>query len=251
MANFTDNYMDPESGLRQQLAACYRIFDYLGWGELIYNHITVKIPGTDDQFLINPFGLLYSEIKATNLIKVDFEGNILQDTPHKVNLAGILIHSAIHAARVDIHCIAHTHTTAGMTIACQQTGLRTDNFYSVLLHNKIAYHNFEGITVQAEEKPRLIANLGSKNIMILRNHGLLTGGGTIAEAFYNMWILQRACEIQTSVDQTGKLNTHISNTIAEKSADLRKIQLAGREVGGLEFAAMVRKMELIDPSFRD
>lgn len=243
--------MTTEAELRVQLAACYRIFDYLGWKEIIYNHITVKIPSAENQFLINPFGLLYSEVTASNLIKVDCAGKILEDTPYMVNPAGMLIHSAIHAARSDIHCIAHTHTTAGMTVACQQEGLRFDNFYSVLLYNKIAYHDFEGITVLADEKHRLVDNLGDKNIIILRNHGLLVGGATIEETFLNMWILQRACEIQVSVDQTGKSNIGVSKIIAEKSEELHNIQTTGREYGALEFNAMLRKIELIDPSYKD
>ncbi len=168
-----------ERELRVQLAACYRIFDYMGWSEMIYNHITVKVPGDEHHFLINPYGLHYKEVTASNLVKVDIEGNIVEDTEYKVNPAGIVIHTAIHAARPDVHCVAHTHTNAGMAVACTQEGLRTDNFYSALLHNQIAYHDFEGITVNADEKPRLIANLGHKSLMILRNHGLLAGGRTI------------------------------------------------------------------------
>ena len=165
-----------EQELRVQLAACYRIFDHMGWSEMIFNHITAKVPGPDHHFLINPYGLHYSEVKASNLVKVDIDGSIVEDTDYAVNPAGIVIHTAIHAARPDVHCIAHTHTNAGMAVACSQEGLRNDNFYSALLHNRIAYHDFEGITVMDDEKPRLIANLGDKSLMILRNHGLLAGG---------------------------------------------------------------------------
>ena len=179
-----------EQDLRIQLAACYRIFDHLGWGELIFNHITVKIPGDEHHFLINPYGLHYSEVKASNLVKVDIEGKIIGESEYRVNPAGIVIHTAIHAARPDVHCIAHTHTTEGMAVACNPEGLRTDNFYSALLHNRIAYHDFEGITVEDDEKPRLINNLGDKRLAILRNHGLLTCGRSIPEAFVNLWTLQ-------------------------------------------------------------
>ena len=161
-----------EQELRQQLAACYRIYDYMGWSEMIYNHITVKLPGEQEHFLINPYGLHYKEVKASNLVKVDIQGNIVEDTPYVANPAGMVIHTAIHEARPDIQCITHTHTTAGMAVACTQEGLRSDNFYSALLHDRIAYHDFEGITVMDDEKPRLVKNLGSKNILILRNHGL-------------------------------------------------------------------------------
>ena len=160
-----------EQELRVELAACYRIFDYLGWTELIYNHITVKLPGNDHHFLINPYGLHYSEVTASNLVKVDIDGNIMEDTEYTVNPAGILIHTAVHGAREDVQCITHTHTDAGMAVACSTEGLRTDNFYSALLQNRVAYHDFEGLTVLDDEKPRLIANIGNKNLLILRNHG--------------------------------------------------------------------------------
>ena len=167
--------MKTEQEIRVELAALYRIFDYLGWSEMIYNHITVKIPSEENAFLINPYGLHYSEVKASNLVKVDINGKVLDDTPYRANPAGMTIHSAIHAARPDAHCISHTHTTEGMAIACLEEGLRYDNFYSVLLYGQVAYHDFEGITVNPGEKERLVKSLGNKNLLILRNHGLLDG----------------------------------------------------------------------------
>ena len=213
-----------EQELRVQLAACYRIFDYMGWSEMIYNHITVKVPGPEQHFLINPFGLHYSEVKASNLVKVDIDGNIVEDTDYAVNPAGIVIHTAIHAARPDIQCIAHTHTNAGMAVACTQEGLRTDNFYSALMHNQIAYHDFEGITVMDDEKPRLVANLGDKSLMILRNHGLLAGGRTIPEAFQNLWAMERACQVQVTTDSTGRAILPVGPEILAKSEQLVAIQ---------------------------
>lgn len=243
--------MTDERSLREDLAALYRIFDHLGWGELIFNHITVKLPGDDGHFLINPYGLLYSEVTASNLVKVDINGNIIEPTDHPVNPAGMLIHSCIHAARHDIVCIAHTHTTAGMTVACQEGGLRPDNFYSTLLHNKVTYHDFEGITVDEAEKEQLVANLGGRAMMmILKNHGLLTGGRTIAEAFLTMWILERSCQIQASVDQTGVKQIPVRQEVLERSEKLLAIQGMGQAAGALEFAAMKRLMDKIDPSYR-
>ncbi|ARN75058.1 class II aldolase/adducin family protein [Oceanicoccus sagamiensis] len=239
-----------EQDLRIQLAACYRIFDYLGWSELIYNHITVRLPGDQQHFLINPYGLHYSEVTASNLIKVDIDGHIIDNTPHKVNPAGMLIHSAIHAAREDAHCISHLHTDAGMAVACQQQGLRHDNFYSVLLHSQVGYHDFEGLTVTPDEKVRLVANLGDKNQMILRNHGLLSCGSTLPEMFLNTWALQRSCEIQVAADSCGKPLQAIGDEIAAKSAALLNVQTAGAAAGELEFAAMVRKIDAIDPSYK-
>ena len=240
-----------EQELRVELAACYRIFDYLGWTELIYNHITVKLPGNDHHFLINPYGLHYSEVTASNLVKVDIHGNIMEDTEYTVNPAGILIHTAVHGAREDVQCITHTHTDAGMAVACSTGGLRTDNFYSALLQNRVAYHDFEGLTVLDDEKPRLIANIGNRNLLILRNHGLLTCGRSIPEAFYNMWALQRSCEVQVACDATGKNIIPVSDEILAKAEQLMTIQSAGTPAGQLEFSALVRLIDKIDPSYKN
>ena len=186
--------------LRLELASCYRLADATGWSELIYNHITARVPGPETHFLINPFGLHYSEVTASNLVKIDVEGNKIDDSPYPIILAGFIIHSAIHAAREDAHCIMHTHTTAGMAVSCKQSGLRADNFYSVMLNGKVAYHDFEGITTSMDEQPRMVASLGRKNLLILRNHGLLTVGPTIADMFMAHWRLNRACEIQLATD---------------------------------------------------
>jgi len=226
-----------EKDLRIQLAACYRIFDFMGWSEMIYNHITVKVPDGDAHFLINPYGLHYKEVTASNLVKVDINGNIVEESDYPVNPAGMLIHSTIHGAREDAHCIGHIHSTAGMTVACQQEGLRIDNFYSVLLHNQVAYHDFQGITVMDGEKEDLLASLGTKNLLILRSHGLLSCGRTIPEMFFNMFALQRSCEIQMSVTE-----------------DLLKLQMqgmGGAAPGDLEFAAMQRLVDREDDSYKD
>ncbi len=242
-----------EKDLRIQLAACYRIFDYVGWSEMIFNHITVKLPESDGHFLINPYGLHYKEVTASNLVKVDINCNVVEETDYAVNPAGMLIHSAIHSVREDAHCIGHTHTTEGMTIACQQEGLRIDNFYSVLLYNRVAYHDFQGITVQEGEKEELIKSLGDKNYLILRNHGILTCGSTIPEMFLNMSVLQRACEIQASVDKTGKSVTPVDESIGQMTNKLLELQMANTPVpmGELEFAAMQRLVDREDDSYRD
>lgn len=240
-----------EQELRVQLAACYRIFDYMGWSEMIYNHITVKVPGPEQHFLINPFSLHYSEVKASNLVKVDIDGNIVANTDYAVNPAGIVIHTAIHAARSDIQCIAHTHTNAGMAVACTQEGLRADNFYSALMHNQVAYHDFEGITVMDDEKSRLVANLGDKSLMILRNHGLLAGGRTIPEAFQNIWGMERACQVQVTTDSTGRPIVPVGPEILAKSEQLMAIQAIGEPAGELEFNAVARLIDKIDPSYKD
>ena len=241
---------DTEQKLRVELAACYRIFDYLGWSELIYNHITVKLPGPEQHFLINPYGLHYSEVTASKLVKVDLDGNVIGSALYPVNRAGIVIHTAIHAARPDVHCIAHTHTTAGMAVACSQGGLRADNFYSALLNNHVAYHAFEGITVMEDEKKRLVSNLGNKSLMILENHGLLATGRSVAEALVNLWGMERACEVQTLADSTGQPGIQISDAILAKSEHLAAIQSMGEPAGQLEFEAFTRLIEKIDPSYK-
>src|SRR5580765_498347 len=185
-----------EQALRVQLAAAYRIFDMLDWTQLIFNHITLRVPGPEPRFLINPFGLRYNEITASNLVLIDLEGNALRDTQWPVNRAGLVIHSAIHASVPEAHCVMHTHTTTGIAVACLKSGLSPDNFYGAMLHGQVAYHEFEGITVEEGERERLVRSIGAKQAVILRNHGLLAWGPSVAEAFMVLWTLQRACDVQ-------------------------------------------------------
>jgi len=208
---------------RVQLAAAYRIFDMLGWTEMIYNHITVRLPASvsagDKQFLINPFGLHYSEVTASNLLKIDVHGNKLDTrNPWPVNPAGFTIHAAIHENVSDAHCVMHTHTTTGLAVACTEGGLAQNNFYSAQLHDMVAYHDFEGITVHPDEAPRLLASLGSKPLMILRNHGLLAIGPTLPLAFVRLWTLQRACDVQVTQAALGPAIA-IPEAVARKTTD--------------------------------
>lgn len=182
--------------LRVELAACYRVFDHMGWIELLFNHITLRVPGEAPSFLINPFGLNYGEVTAVNLVRIDHRGEPLEPTPYRVNRAGFVIHSAIHGARADARCVMHTHTTAGIAIASKQAGLGHDDFYGAQLFGDVAYHTFEGITVHEDEGPRLIASLGDKRVLVLRNHGLLVLGADVFDAFRRIWTLHRACEVQ-------------------------------------------------------
>jgi ribulose-5-phosphate 4-epimerase/fuculose-1-phosphate aldolase len=239
-----------ERALRVELAACYRIFAMLGWTELIYNHITVRIPGPQRHFLINPFGLHYSEVTASNLVKIDMEGRIIGDSRWPVNPAGFTLHSSIHDGIPEAHCVMHTHTTAGCAVANSKAGLSTDNFYAAQLHGRLAYHDFEGITVHAEEGPRLVRSIGKAQAVILRNHGLLSWGTTIAQAFAYLWTLQRACEIQVAGAALGP-TLAISEDIQRKaSADA--LQFDPRHGGGQDvFAALIRQVDRIDPSYLD
>ena len=210
---------DEEWRLRIELAACYRIFDFFGWTELIYNHITLRVPGPERHYLINPFGLNYNEVTATNLIKVRLDGTAVDPSPYPVNKAGFIIHGAIHAVREDAHCIMHTHTTAGMAVATKRAGLRHDNFYGALLIGRAAYHDFEGISVHVDEQPRLVASLGDKDVLILRNHGLLVVERDIPAALRLMWHLQRACEVQALSGAIDGPDNILSDAVRRRSAE--------------------------------
>jgi len=240
-----------EKDARVQLAACYRIFDMLGWIEMIFNHITLRLPGPERHFLINPYGLWYREVTASNLVKIDIDGKVIGESNWPVNRAGFVIHSAIHAAREDAHCIMHTHTTAGTAIACQRDGLLPDNFYSALLYGDVAYHDFEGVTTRDDEKLRLVRSLGQKNCLILRNHGLLACGRTVPEAFLRMWTLERACEIQQAAQSSGQPLIELSADVLERGANAPRQLEPGEPTDRKLFAALVRRIDAIDQSYRE
>ncbi|HKT77984.1 MAG TPA: class II aldolase/adducin family protein [Sphingobium sp.] len=235
---------------RRQLAACYRIFDHLGWSELIYNHITLRVPGEDNAFLINPFGLLYSEVTASNLVKIDIDGQVLDGSPHPINRAGFTQHSVFHRHVPDAHCIIHTHTTAGMAVSSTREGLRPTNFYSAIFCGRIAYHDFEGVTIRPDEGKRLLAHLGDRRVMMLRNHGTLVMGRTLQAAFLTHWMLQRACEIQVATGAAGTPITITEDVLKVHQRDLSGVQLPSGP-GVPDFEAMVRKIDRIDPSWKD
>jgi ribulose-5-phosphate 4-epimerase/fuculose-1-phosphate aldolase len=243
-------WSESEWQARQQLAACYRVFDMLGWSEMIYNHITVKLPDEEGAFLINPFGLHFGEVTASSLVKIDIDGNKLDDNPWPVNRAGFVQHSVFHRNLPDAHCIMHTHTTAGMAVSSVEGGLRPTNFYACNFAGQIAYHDFEGVTVRDEEGPRLIEALGKKRVMLLRNHGILVMGRTLPEAFVKHWALQRACEIQVATASMGTPLEVSADVIAIHQRDLHMSQ-AHAESGKADFDAMVRKIDKIDTSWRD
>lgn len=234
--------MQSEQQLRRDLASCYRLFDWMGWTELIFNHITLRLPtpeGETPEYLINPFGLHYAEVTPENLVRIDIHGNLKGGSQGRVNRAGFIIHSAIHAAREDAHCIMHVHTTAGCAISCKEEGLRHDNFYSAMLYDDVAYHDYEGVTTKEDEQPRLIASLGRRNHLILRNHGLLVAGADVPSAFNRLWVLQRACEIQLAADAGQGPNRAIATDILKTVPESR---VAGSgEVHRLIFEAMLRR----------
>jgi len=243
-----------ERQLRTDLAACYRIFDHLGWTELIYNHITVRLPpevsGGDLHFLINPFGLHFNEVSAANLVKIDLQGRVVEPSRWPVNPAGFTLHSAIHAGIAGAHCVMHTHTTTGSAVACSAAGLSRDNFYGAMLHDRVAYHDFEGITVHADEGPRVVRSIGLRQAVILRNHGLLAWGVDIPQALAYLWTLQRACDIQVAGAALGPTVAVPEAVQRTSSADALQFDArhgAGRDV----FDALVRQVDRRDRSYRD
>ena len=235
----------PESAARRELAACYRLFDKLGWAEGIFNHITVRVPSPDGagpHYLINPFGLHYVEVTADNLVKIDVDGRDVDGSGRAVNRAGFVIHGALHAARDDAHCVMHVHTTAGCAVSCKDEGLRHDNFYSAMLWGDVAYHDYEGVTTGLEERPRLVASLGARSHLVLRNHGLLVVGQTLPLAVHRLWTLQRACEIQLASDAGVGPNRAIADSVLERVPTTRLSMEAGStDVATLLFDAMVRR----------
>lgn len=242
---------EAEWQVRQQLAACYRVFDHLGWSESIYNHISVKVPGEEGAFLINPFGLLYSEVCASNLVKIDIDGNNLGASQYPVNKAGFVQHSYFHRHVPWAHAICHTHTTATMAVCSLEGGLQPVNFYACNFAGRLAYHDFEGVTVRAEEGQRLLANLGDKRILMLRNHGPVVLGQSLPEIFVSHWALQRACEVQLATMAAGKPLVVSDNVIKVHHRDLHESMVPGTTPGQADFDAWVRRIDRIDPSWRD
>ena len=240
---------EAERKARVELAACYRIFDMLGWTEMIFNHITLRVPGPESRFLINPFGLHYREITASSLVLIDLEGNALRETKWPVNRAGFVIHSAIHGAIPQAHCVMHTHTTNGVAVSCLKDGLSSHNFYGAMLHGRVAYHELQGVTVDLAERESLVRDLGDKHVMILRNHGLLSWGRNVAEAYLRLWTLQRACDVQVAAGQAGGEVNALSQPVIDRMLG----ESGPGETQTCEdvYAALVRLMDARDPSYRD
>ncbi len=236
---------------RQELAACYRVFHLLGWSELVYNHISLRVPGSGGQhFLLNRFGLHYSEIRASNLVKVDLNGRVVAPDDAPVNAAGVTPHATLHRGVAHAHCVMHTHTSSGMAVASSQAGLTITNFYAAQLGSRLAYHDFEGITVHADEGPRLLKSIGDKPAVILRNHGLLAWGPTLPVCFLTLWTLQRACDVQVAGAALGPAIPISPEVQRACAADSLKVS-SGDEFGRDVFDAMVRLVDRGDRSWRD
>ena len=239
------NFSDSEWEARVDLAAAYRLTDHYDMTTLIYNHITARVPGTEDQFLINEYGLGFGEVTASNLVKIDMDGNILDEGDHRINITGYVIHSAIHAARHDVTCVMHTHTPYGMAVSALERGLLPLQQEGYQFHERLAYHEFEGVAVDIDERERLVTDLGDKNAMILRNHGLLTVGRSVAEAWIRMWQLELACKIQVLAQSTGQAIRQAPISAIEKTA-----VLFDNESTALEWAWLLRKIDRAHPSYK-
>jgi ribulose-5-phosphate 4-epimerase/fuculose-1-phosphate aldolase len=231
-----------EWALRVQLAGAYRVADHLGWAELIYTHISARVPGPEHHFLINPYGLRFDEVTASSLVKIDSHGEAVGPQVYSANKAGFIIHSAIHMAREDAQCVWHMHTLPGMAVSAQEEGLLPVHMYSHNFWQRISYHDFEGPSMRLDERSRLVQSLGSKNqALMLRNHGLLTVGRTIPEAFIRFWRLNRSCEIQLAA-QAAKLRLP-SPEVCEASFHMGEEFLTDQaDLGQLEFDSILRKL---------
>ena len=231
-----------ERALRVQLAKFYRLVNYFGWSEMIFNHISARLPGAEGHYLVNPFGLWYDEITPENLLKVDLSGNVVKAAAYPANPAGFALHGAIHGARIDAHCVVHTHTTAISAIALKQNGFGHDDFYGAQLFGRIGYHTFEGITLFADEKSRMVASLGEKYVLVLRNHGVAVCERDIPRTFMLLWTVQRAAEIQCQAGMIPGHNVALPDDVRSRCAESIEHLIDGASFATNLFDAAVRKM---------
>ena len=244
-----DQVSAEEWQLRVDLAACYRLVAAYGWSDLIFTHISARIPGPEHQFLINPYGMLFEEVTASSLIKIDQQGEKLSESPHPVNRAGFVIHSAVHAVREDAGCVLHTHTRAGVAVSAQACGVLPISQQSTFVLASLGYHTYEGVALHDAEKPRLQADLGQANHLMLRNHGLLVVGSSIAEAFLLMYNFESTCQIQLAAQAGGPL-TEVDPRIIEGVGHAMRTQTNGLG-GAFAWPAMLRKLDRMGSDYRD
>jgi ribulose-5-phosphate 4-epimerase/fuculose-1-phosphate aldolase len=238
-----------ERETRVHLAALYRLVAQFGWTDLVQTHISARVTGEPGHFLINPYGLMFHEITASSLVKIDYDGELVEDSPYPVNKAGFIIHSAIHRARRDVNCVLHTHTRAGVAVACQREGLLPMSQHSLILTGKVAYHDYEGVSLDTDEQKRLVADLGGKRAMILRNHGLLSAGRTIPEAFETMYYLEMSCRIQIDAMTGGQAVILPPPEIAKKAA--AQYDTYAHPIGMRVWPGLLRSLDAKDPSYKE
>ena len=236
--------------VRADLAAAYRLVADYGWDDLVFTHISARVPGPEHHFLINPYGMMFDEITASSLVKVDLNGKIVMDSEYSINPAGFTIHSAVHAAREDALCVMHLHTEYGIAVSAQEQGLQAISQQSLFVLASLGYHNYEGLALNDEEKPRLVADLGKKTFLILRNHGLLTVGPTVADAFLSMFLLERACRIQILAQSGGgKLVPIAKEVFAQIPAQEAVVTQGGG--GRLVWPGLIRRLDRMGSNYKD
>ncbi|MGC6511841.1 MAG: class II aldolase/adducin family protein [Parvibaculales bacterium] len=240
---------DAEWQARIDLAALYRLVALHGWDDMIYTHISCRVPGEENHFLINPWGMLFDEITASSLVKIDMEGNPVNETPYIVNPAGFTIHSALHEARADAHCVIHLHTDDGIAVSAQKDGLLPLSQHAMICHGRVGYHDYEGVALNHDEKQRIIADLGDKPLLILRNHGTLAVGMDCGTAYQGMFYLEKACTAQIRAQNSDKLNL-CDDATSELTAQQSEAIFNGL-AGALAWPGLLRKLDRLDPSFRD
>lgn len=238
---------EEEWRLRVELAAAYRLVAHFGWDELVFNHLTARVPGPEHHFLINPFGLLFEEITASSLVKIDVNGNKVLDSPYPINPAGFIIHSAIHQAREDAQCIMHVHSVAGAAVASQADGLLPLTQNALTQWTEVAYHDYEGLAIEPGERERLVADLGARQVLILRNHGLIAIGGDVGEAFLRLFFLERACEMQIAAQAGGADLLPLPAAMGERVAAQARSGFG--QPAAYVWRALMRKAERLDPGF--
>ena len=248
IASLKEVVSDQEWQLRVDLAACYRLVALYGWSDLVFTHITARVPGPEHHFLINPYGLMFDEITASSLVKIDGQCNKIIDSPFPVNPAGFVIHSAIHKVRENAQCVMHTHTSAGLAVAAQAAGLMNLSQHAMRFHRRIGYHDYEGVALEMDEQQRLQASLGSHNALILRNHGLLTCGTSVANAFDEMYYLERACQAQIGALSGGVKVLVAADEVAEKVA--RQFERPERASRSKHWVACLRLLDRLDASYK-
>ncbi|HIV71279.1 MAG TPA: class II aldolase/adducin family protein [Candidatus Aquabacterium excrementipullorum] len=250
LPSLKDKVSPEEWQLRTDLAACYRLVALYGWSDLVFTHISARIPGPEHHFLINPYGLMFDEITASSLVKVDQDCNKLSDSPFPVNPAGFTIHSAVHAVREDAGCVLHTHTRAGVGVSAQKGGILPISQQSTFVLASLAYHEYEGVAFREDEKPRLQADLGDNNFLMLRNHGLLTVGRTVADAFLAMYIFESTCQIQLAAQSGGVELTQVHPQIVQGVGHAMKVQTGGMG-GAFVWPSLIRKVERQAPDYKN
>ena len=239
-----------EWAIRVDLAAAYRLVAYFRWDDLVFTHITARVPGPEHHFLINPYGMMFEEITASSLIKIDMQGNKVSDSPWPVNPAGFVIHSAIHAARHDVMCVLHTHALNGVAVSAQKNGVLPLSQQSIFVLEDLAYHDYEGVALRDDEKPRLVADMGKKNYLMLRNHGLLTAGRSVAEAFQRMYTFETTCGIQVRAQAGGGELIPVQQGIIDTAMD--QVRQVTNNLGPhlLVWPGLLRRLDRLDTSYK-